>query len=67
MTDRELAEEYVTKNANHILDINNAFVSSHEAFLAGLKVGKENAKKEIEEDFLKCYQGYPEEKVENDC
>lgn len=40
MTDREMAEEYVTKNAKHILDTSNAFVSSHEAFLAGLKAGR---------------------------
>lgn len=40
MTDRELAEAYVTKNARHILDTNNAFKSSHEAFIAGLKSGR---------------------------
>lgn len=40
MTDIQLAEAYVTENANHILDTNNAFISSHEAFLAGFKAGR---------------------------
>ena len=40
MTYIEMAEAYVMKNANHILDTNNAFVSAHEGFLDGFKAGR---------------------------
>lgn len=40
MKDEEMAEEYVIKNAKYILNTNNAFDSSHKAFLAGLKAGR---------------------------
>ena len=53
MKDEELAEEYVTKNAKHILDTNNAFNSSHEAFLAGLKAGRPQWHKLADGDYPK--------------
>lgn len=35
-----------------------------DGFIAGLKAGEARAKKEIEAELLKCYQGYPEVKDE---
>lgn len=33
------------------------------AYQKGAELGYNKAKKEIEEELLKCYQGYPEEEV----
>lgn len=37
------------------------FKFAEQMYLEGLKAGETKAKKEIEEELLKCYQGYPEE------
>lgn len=67
MTDTEItgikmAEEWVCENG-FCSDCNNltsfdANIEMEKAFLAGLKAGEEKAKKEIEEELLKCYRGY---------
>jgi hypothetical protein len=56
MTDEEMAKEYAKP-----WEASLAYVSVKEAYLAGLKAGEAKAKKEIEAELLKCYQGYPEE------
>jgi len=65
MTDEKLAEEYYYKIYPVTLDIGEEERKEKvmNIFLAGLKVGKEKSKKEIEEELLKCYQGYEEEKL----
>lgn len=63
MTDKEMAEEYYYKTYPVTLNIGEEERKEKvmDIFLAGLKVGKEKGKKEIEEELLKCYQGYEEE------
>lgn len=69
MTDEEMAEEYakglcktctVDTCRYSIFQTCAIKESIKQAHLAGLKAGEEKAKKEIEEELLKCYQGYPE-------
>lgn len=69
MTDEEkLAEEYANKEWTPFrFHDTECYVYNDDiredvkqAFLAGLKAGTEKARKEIEEDLLKCYSGYPE-------
>lgn len=66
MTDEEMAEDYLraTVCGEHCANLCEEPCIKAERtkkhYLAGLKAGEEKAKKEIEEELLKCYQGYPE-------
>lgn len=61
MTDEEMADEYAVKNWGCYEKGQTDYKALKQAYLAGLKAGKEKAKKEIEEGLLKCYSGYPQE------
>ena len=62
--EEEMAEEWIKEHSGLIGSykfVKYDYDSLKQAFLTGLKVGKENLKKEIEENLLKCYSGYPQE------
>lgn len=59
--EEEMAEQYAVENWEHLEEGQTDYKALKQAFLAGLKAGKEKAKKEIEENLLKCYSGYPKE------
>ena len=54
------AEEYAIENWEHYEEGQNDSKALKQAYLAGAEFGYNKAKKEIEEELLKCYQGYPE-------
>ena len=53
--EEEMAEQYAVENWEHLEEGQTDYKALKQAFLAGLKAGKEKAKKEIEENLLKCY------------
>ena len=54
------AEEYAIENWEYYEEGKNDSKALKQAYQRGAEFGYNKAKKEIEEELLKCYQGYPE-------